>query len=88
MIIVLMGSRVILIEAGLAFIGLGDGLKPSLGVLANNAQAFLREAWWLSVFPGLAIVAAVLGMNLLSDGLGRALNPLARSREEVLRRET
>lgn len=86
-VIVLMGSRIILIEAGLAFIGLGDALKPSLGVLASNAQAFLREAWWLSVFPGLAIVAAVLGMNLLSDGLGRSLNPLARSKEEILRRE-
>lgn len=74
-IIVLMGSRVILIEAGLAYLGLGSALKPSLGTLARNAQEFLREAWWLSVFPGLAIVAIVLGMNLLSDGLGQALKP-------------
>ncbi len=71
--LMLMASRLILIEAGLAFIGLGDTNRPSLGVLANNAQLHLQQAWWLSVFPGLAIAAAVLGLNLLSDGLSQAL---------------
>lgn len=74
-VIMLMASRVILIEAGLAFLGLGDPSDPSLGVLANNAQQFLRQAWWLSFFPGIAIVTAVLGMNLLSDGFNQALDP-------------
>lgn len=92
-VIMLMGSRVILIEAGLAFLGLGDPTTPSLGILASNAQRFLRQAWWMSVFPGLAIVAAVLGMNLLSDGLSQALDPQSRSGHRVrdarwLRRRT
>jgi peptide/nickel transport system permease protein len=78
-VIMLMGSRVILIEAGLAFLGLGDPRAPSLGILASNAQDFLRQAWWMSVFPGLAIVVAVLGMNLLSDGLNQALDPRSAS---------
>lgn len=72
-VVMLMGSRLILIEAGLAFLGLGDRGDPSLGVLASEAQPYLRDAWWLSVFPGLAIVVLVLGLNLLSDGLSRAL---------------
>lgn len=74
-VVMLMASRVILIEAGLAFLGLGDPTDPSLGVLANNAQQFLRLAWWMSFFPGVAIVTAVLGMNLLSDGFNQALDP-------------
>lgn len=74
-VVMLMGSRVILIEAGLAFLGLGDRRTPSLGVLASNAQSFLRQAWWMSFFPGIAIVIVVLGMNLLSDGLNRVLDP-------------
>lgn len=85
-VIVLMGSRVILIEAGLAFLGVSDPNAISLGVLARTAQQFLREAWWLSVFPGLAIVAIVLGMNLVSDGLAQALNPRAAARAESIRR--
>jgi peptide/nickel transport system permease protein len=72
-VVMLMGSRLILIEAGLAFLGLGDRSDPSLGVLASEAQPYLRDAWWLSVFPGVTIVLLVLGLNLLSDGLSRAL---------------
>jgi peptide/nickel transport system permease protein len=72
-VLMLMGSRLILIEAGLAFLGLGDRSKPSLGVLVSEAQPYLRDAWWLSVFPGMAIVIMALGLNLLSDGLGRAM---------------
>lgn len=71
-VVMLMGSRVILIEAGLAFLGLGDRGNPSLGVLASESQPYLQTAWWLSVFPGMAIVIMVLGLNLLSDGLSRS----------------
>ena len=86
-VIVLIGSRVILIEAGLAYLGLGDPLKPSLGTLARNAQEFLRDNWWMSAYPGLAIVVAVLGMNLLSDGLNQMLGrPVDRRGGGVARR--
>lgn len=71
-------SRVILLEAGLAFLGLSDQDRMSLGFLINNAQQFLEQAWWMSVFPGVAIVLAVLGINLLADTLNDVLNPLLR----------
>ncbi|MGQ0743234.1 MAG: ABC transporter permease [Acidimicrobiales bacterium] len=78
-VVVLMGSRVILIEAGLAFLGLADTQTPSLGVLASNAQNHLLYAWWLWFFPGLALAGTVLGLNLLSDGLTAVLDPAAKS---------
>jgi peptide/nickel transport system permease protein len=62
-------GTVILTEAGLGFIGLGDPHAISWGYLANNAQRFLRVAWWMALFPGAAIALAVLGLNLLGDGL-------------------
>lgn len=72
-VVMLLGSRVILIEAGLAFLGLGDRGKPSLGMLASESQDYLRHAWWLSAAPGIVLVIAVLGLNLLADGISRAL---------------
>ncbi|CAA9229364.1 MAG: Dipeptide transport system permease protein DppC [uncultured Acidimicrobiales bacterium] len=77
-VISLEASRVILLEAGLAFLGLSDQNRMSLGFLINNAQEFLEQAWWMSVFPGAAIVVAVLGINLLADSLNDVLNPLLR----------
>lgn len=68
-------AGVILLEAGLSFLGLGDPDVVSLGYLANNAQRFLRVAWWMVVFPGAVIALAVLGLNLLGDALNDALNP-------------
>lgn len=68
-------AGVILIEAGLSFLGLGDPDVISLGYLASNAQRFLRVAWWMAAFPGAAIALGVLGLNLLGDGLNEALNP-------------
>lgn len=62
-------AQVMLVEASLGFLGLGDPNVVSWGSLASEAQQFLRVAWWMSVFPGLAIAAAVLGLNLLSDSL-------------------
>ena len=64
----LMGNA-ILTEAGLSFLGLGDPNVISWGYSLNNAQAFIRRAWWMSVFPGMAIALTVLGVNLLGDGL-------------------
>ena len=69
----LMGNA-ILIEAGLSFLGLGDPNVMSWGYMLNNAQTFIRRAWWMSVFPGLAIAVTVLGINLLSDGISKLHN--------------
>lgn len=68
-VIALTGSRIVLLEASLSFLGLGDPEVMSWGYLVSNAQRFLRVAWWMSVFPGLAIAVAVLGINLMSDAL-------------------
>ena len=72
-VIALTGSRVILLEASLSFLGLGDPSVMSWGYLVSNAQRFLRVAWWMSVFPGLAIAVTVLGINLVSDALNDIL---------------
>ena len=66
-------AQVILIEASLGFLGLGDPNVTSWGALASEAQRFLRVAWWLTVFPGLAILLVVLALNLLGDLLVDAL---------------
>jgi peptide/nickel transport system permease protein len=59
----------ILAEAGLSFLGLGDPAVISWGALLGAAQHFVREAWWMSVFPGAAITLTVLGCNLIADSL-------------------
>ncbi len=74
MVLTLFASRIILIEAGLAFLGLGDQNRISWGQLANNAQQFLQLAWWMSVFPGLAIALSVVGLNLLGDAVSDVLD--------------
>lgn len=68
----------ILVEASLSFLGLGDRSVISWGYMLNNAQPFLRVAWWLSVFPGLALVLTVLGTNLLGDALYANWDPSRR----------
>jgi len=73
-------AHAILLEAGLSFFGLGDPNFMSWGMMLNNAQGFLRRAWWMSVFPGTGIFIAVLGFNLFGDALNDALNPRLRQR--------
>ncbi|MEO6653201.1 MAG: ABC transporter permease [Ilumatobacteraceae bacterium] len=63
----LLVADVILIEASLSFLGLGDPNRASWGRLASDAQQYLRSAWWLALFPGCAIVVAVMGVNLIVD---------------------
>jgi peptide/nickel transport system permease protein len=65
----------ILVEASLSFLGLGDRSMISWGYMLNNAQPFLRTAWWMSLFPGLALALTVLGTNLLADGVQTMLDP-------------
>jgi peptide/nickel transport system permease protein len=70
-------SLAILIESGLGFLGLSDANMISWGQLLFAAQDFLNAAWWMSVFPGLAICVAIIGLNLLADGLNEVVNPRA-----------
>ncbi|MFI5011983.1 MAG: ABC transporter permease [Hyphomicrobiales bacterium] len=70
-------SLAILIESGLGFLGLSDPNMISWGQLLFTAQDFLNAAWWMSVFPGLAISFAIIGLNLLADGLNEVVNPRA-----------
>ena len=66
----------ILIEAGLSYLGLGlPPPTPSWGRMLNDAQTFLDAAPWLAVAPGVAIALAVLGFNLLGDGLRDLFDP-------------
>lgn len=65
----------ILAEAGLTFLGLGvDPSTPTWGLILSESRSFLQQAWWVSVFPGLAIVATVLALNLLGDSLRDAMD--------------
>ena len=61
---------VILIGASLSFVGLGEQApKAALGSMVADGAKYLPEYWWISVFPGLAIMLIVLGFNLLGDGI-------------------
>ena len=63
----LVASSAILTEAGMSYLGLGDPNLVSWGYLLNNAQRILYQAWWMSLFPGLAIVITILGLGLLLE---------------------
>lgn len=71
----LMLGQVLLVEASLGFLGLGDPNAVTWGMLAGQAQSYLRVAWWLALFPGMAITITVLGFNLLADAVSSALQP-------------
>jgi len=71
----------ILIGASLSFLGLGAQLpKPEWGLDLAQSRDYLREAWWMSTFPGLAIMLTVVSVNLLGEGLRDALDPRLRTR--------
>ena len=61
---------VIIIASSLSFLGLGvQPPTPDLGSMVAEGARYLPDSWWLTVFPGLAILVAVFGFNLLGDGL-------------------
>jgi peptide/nickel transport system permease protein len=75
----------ILLAAGLSFIGAGaQPPLPEWGALVAGGRQYVQAAWWIPVFPGLAIFGAVLAFNLLGDALRDALDP--RLRDEMQRR--
>lgn len=76
----------ILSEAALSFLGLGlQPPQPSLGRMIFDSQGFVTLAWWMAVFPGVAIFVIVLACNLLGDGLRDVLDPKQRTMIEARR---
>jgi peptide/nickel transport system permease protein len=74
----IMVATAVLIETGLSFLGLGDPNVVSWGSMIGAGRAGLRTAWYLCAIPGLAIIATVLSINLVAEGLNDALNPRLR----------
>lgn len=77
-------ATAILIEASLSFLGFGvQPPAPSWGNILTEGRIYIFDAWWLTIFPGLAILVTVLSFNLLGEGLRDALDP--RLREEGIK---
>ena len=69
-------ANAILTVASLSFVGLGvQSPTPEWGAMLSNARTYMREAWHITVFPGIAIMLAILSLNLMGDGLRDALDP-------------
>jgi len=68
----LQAGSAILLESFISFLGLGDVAHPSWGLLLQQGQLFIRDGWWISTFPGLALSLTILGLNLLGDGIRAA----------------
>lgn len=70
----------IIAGASLSFLGLGaKPPTPEWGLMLSEGRSFLRQAWWITTFPGLAIMSTVLAINLVGDGLRDALDPRMRT---------
>ena len=66
----------IVAEAVLSFLGVGPPPPaPSLGNIIADGRSYIQEAWWIAVYPGLVIAVAVLGLNLMGDGLRDVIDP-------------
>lgn len=71
----MMVASAILLEGALSFLGLGDPNMMSWGFMVGAGRTVIRQAWWISFFPGIAIMLTVLALNLVGEGLNDALNP-------------
>jgi len=77
-------GNAILEGAALSFLGLGaQPPTPEWGSMLSTGRSFMRQGWWITVFPGLGIFLVVLSVNLFGDGLGDALDYDARSQHQV-----
>lgn len=75
-------SYAILAEASLSFLGLSASPPtPTWGRMLKDGQSFMQQAPWVAIFPGIAIALAVLGFNLLGDGLRDAFDPRTRRKQ-------
>jgi len=68
----------ILTEVVISFLGFSDPSASTWGLILEEGLQYVRSSWWVSFFPGIAVVFCVLGFNLLGDGLSDALNPRLR----------
>jgi peptide/nickel transport system permease protein len=69
-------GKVIIFESGLSFLGLGvQPPTPSWGAMLADGRKYVNIAWWLSMFPGLAIMVVALGVNFLGDWVRERLDP-------------
>jgi peptide/nickel transport system permease protein len=73
-------ANAILIEASLSFLGLGiTPPAPSWGNIIREGQIYLEKAWWVSTFPGIAILIVSVGLHLTADGVRERLDPSMRA---------
>jgi len=70
----------VLIETGLSFLGVGERDAVTLGAMLFDAQSYLEQAWWMSLFPGAFVAVMIMGVNLLGDGLQELRDPRASGR--------
>lgn len=69
----------ILEGASLSYLGLGaQPMTPEWGSMLSSGRAYLNNAWWISVFPGLGIFIAILSINLIGEGLSEVIDPINR----------
>lgn len=74
-------ASAILTAASLSFLGLGaQPPEPEWGAMLSTGRSYIRRAWWITVFPGLAIMITVLAFNLFGDGLRDILDPKTKLR--------
>lgn len=76
-------ATAIIFEASLSFLGLGvQPPTPTWGVLIADGRQYLPEGWWISTFPGLAIMITVLAFNIFGDGLRDEIDPQSETQQE------
>ena len=74
-------GEAIVVAAALGFLGLGaQPPTPEWGAIASDGRNFLRQAWWITTFPGIAIMLTVLALNIVGDALRDSLDPVIRRR--------
>jgi peptide/nickel transport system permease protein len=72
-------ANAILVEASLSFLGLGiTPPSPSWGNIIREGQTYLESGWWISTFPGIAILIISVGLHLVADGIRERLDPMLR----------